>query len=80
VDRIFLNTTFFQGLGDVGEVVSESRFAIGAPQDSSDRLIYDPATGELIYDADGNGAGQGIVFAQLDAGLEISAELFLLVN
>ncbi len=79
IDVIHLNSTIFAGLGDAGEVVSSSRFAIGEPQDSSDRLIYDPATGALLYDADGNGAGLAIQFALVGKNLDLTAESFLLI-
>jgi Ca2+-binding RTX toxin-like protein len=80
VDLFNLDAAFFEGLGDIGEVVSSSRFVIGDPQDSSDRLIYNAATGALLYDADGNGEIEAIQFAQLDVDLELTAENFILIG
>lgn len=80
VDLIFLKSSVFAGLGDAGEVVSSSRFVIGEPQDTSDRLIYDATSGALLYDADGTGAIAAIQFATLSAGLDLTAENFVLIG
>ena len=44
------------------------------PQDADDRIIYDQATGQLFFDADGNGAGAQIQFARLDGAPAIAGE------
>lgn len=33
--------------------------------DTEDRIVYDPATGNLFYDPDGSGAAAAVIFAQL---------------
>ena len=63
---------------DVGPLAA-SNFRIGAEaQDSDDRIIYNKKTGALYYDADGNGEGAAIQFAQLKAGTALSAENFFI--
>jgi Ca2+-binding RTX toxin-like protein len=52
VDTILLSKSVFAGLGNAGQRIG-----------LSDKLLYDGDTGELTYDADGAGAGAGVVVA-----------------
>jgi serralysin len=87
-EKIMLNAYVFEEL-EVGSklpvepgakdrgTLDASNFCIGKnAKDANDRLIYDKATGALYYDADGNGAGEAIQFAQLKAGAALSADCF----
>ena len=63
---------------DMGPLAA-SNFRIGAEaKDGDDRIIYNKKTGALYYDADGNGDGAAIQFAQLKAGTALSAENFFI--
>ena len=42
--------------------------------------IYDQQTGQLFYDADGDGAGAAILLAQFDRGLALTNADFVVVN
>ncbi|MDO9524342.1 MAG: hypothetical protein Q7J57_02195, partial [Gemmobacter sp.] len=65
VDKIALSSAVFRSLG---ASVTADEFVIGtAAVDANDFLIYDNLTGKLYYDADGNGAGAAVEFANLNA-------------
>jgi Ca2+-binding RTX toxin-like protein len=77
-DRIGLASDIFGSVTADGIVAGE--FVIGtAAADGDDRLIYDQATGRLWLDADGNGAGAAVLFAQLAAGTVLSASSFVVI-
>lgn len=61
-DYVRLENAIFTKLTKTG-VLSASNFALGAAQDSNDYIVYDQASGNLSYDADGSGAGSAVVFA-----------------
>ena len=75
-ERIELKAKFFAGLekGALGE----HQFAIGAAATTADhRILYDPGTGRLFHDADGNGDGAATLFAYLPTDLgHIGADNF----
>lgn len=71
MDSILLDDDIFRALGTV---TSTSPLAAGkfykaagatAAHDGNDRIIYNPSTGALFYDADGQGGVEAVQFAQL---------------
>jgi serralysin len=63
-DRIFLDHSVFSAIGN--GALAPGAFVNGtAAQDADDRILYDSTTGNLFYDADGNGAGAAVLFATL---------------
>ncbi|WP_311274803.1 calcium-binding protein [Methylobacterium sp. WCS2018Hpa-22] len=46
--------------------------------DASDRLLYNRGTGELFYDADGNGASKAILFAVVDTKVALNHHDFFI--
>ena len=61
-------------------VLAAGAFNTGAAAtQADDRIIYNSATGALLFDADGNGAGAAVQFAILSAGLAMTASEFLVI-
>jgi Ca2+-binding RTX toxin-like protein len=70
-DTISLNNTIFTTIA-LGTLAANA-FVIGTTAaDADDRIIYDPTTGALYYDADGNGGGAAVQFATLATGLALT--------
>ncbi len=70
---------FFAGIGAVG-VLNADAFHIGAAAaDAEDRIVYNSATGQLFFDANGNAAGGSTLFANLSNGLALSNTDFYVV-
>jgi len=77
-DTIQLRNAVFTGLA--AGTLSAGAFFIGvAAHDSSDRIIYNSATGALSFDANGNGAGGSVVFATLSTGLAMTNTDFFVI-
>lgn len=78
-DKILLDDAIFSALGGLG-ALNANAFRIGTgAADGSDRIIYNSTTGQLFYDADGNGAGAAVAFAQLSAGLSLTVSDFQVI-
>ncbi len=78
-DLIALDDAVFTAIGRLGPL-NNNAFVIGtAAADADDRIVYDSATGAVLYDADGNGAGAAVQFATLSTGLALIASDFIVV-
>jgi len=81
-DRIVISATGFGGGLIPDAVLAESQFVLGTTAvDSDDRFIYDPATGNLFFDPDGNGAAPQQQIAILTGAPNLSAgDIFISGN
>ena len=78
-DRIALDDAIFTGLGGPGTLAAGA-FATGAAAaDADDRIIYNGATGALLFDADGVGGGAAVQFATLQGAPALAASDFQVV-
>ncbi|MDQ4086491.1 MAG: M10 family metallopeptidase C-terminal domain-containing protein, partial [Pseudomonadota bacterium] len=76
-DAIFLNRSVFTGLSANGSISAAAFRAGTEAADANDRIVYDSATGNIFYDADGNGDGEAILFAKVDAGTVLTHADFI---
>src|SRR5262249_48583314 len=84
-DRLQFNGAAFTQLGAAGSFApGDARFVSGAGltsgQDASDRLVYNTSTGQLFYDADGNGAGASVLVATLQGAPALAATDIMVVG
>ena len=75
-DTIWLENGVFAAFTTTGTLASGAFYSGTAAHDSTDRVIYNPATGALFYDPDGTGAAAAIQFAVIGTGLGLSASDF----
>jgi Ca2+-binding RTX toxin-like protein len=76
VDDLRLDDAVFAGLAP-GALAADA-FRIGTRAiDASDRIVYNPETGALFFDADGTGGAAQIRFATLAPGIALTAADFL---
>jgi Ca2+-binding RTX toxin-like protein len=76
VDDIVLSQAIFAG---IGATLDASEFQIGMANTATDRIIYNNVTGQLFYDANGNGAGGMTQFASVTAGTVLDIGDFVMV-
>ena len=71
-DSIHLDLSVFSDLSGAG-ALDAAAFRLGTvAADADDRILYDQATGNIYYDADGSGGGAAVQFAQVTAGTLLS--------
>ncbi len=78
-DKIQLDDAVFTGIGGLGALNANAFHTGSAAHDADDRIIYNSATGQLFFDADGNGAGAAVLFATLQNAPAISASDFAVI-
>jgi uncharacterized protein (TIGR01370 family) len=77
-DVIALDDAVFSGLS-LGALSANAFVTGSAAGDADDRIIYNQATGQLFYDADGNGAGSQVLFATLSGSPIVTAGDFMVI-
>ncbi|QRM31469.1 M10 family metallopeptidase [Microvirga sp. VF16] len=80
-DKIELDSRIFTGLYSYswGALVDWNFKAGLTAGGQFSQIVYNSATGELFYDADGSGAGAQIKFAEISKGLALTSSHFLFV-
>ncbi len=78
VDRILLDDAVFAGLA-LGALAAGAFNTGSTAQDADDRILYDPGTGALYFDADGAGGVEAEQFASLSLGLAMTASEFTVI-
>ena len=79
-DAIQLENAIFTRLWSTGQLASSAFKNTGSGTiNSSDRIIYDKASGALAYDADGSGQGAAIKCAELAPGLDLTYQDFFVI-
>ena len=77
-DKFQLDDVVFTGLAT--GILNPNAFVIGsAAADADDRILYNSATGQLFFDADGSGAGAAIHFATLQGAPALASSDFAVV-
>jgi Ca2+-binding RTX toxin-like protein len=77
-DVILLDDAVFTGMA-LGALDPNAFVAGTAALDANDRIIYDPTTGALYFDADGSGGGAQVLFAVLDSSPALTAGDFTVI-
>jgi Ca2+-binding RTX toxin-like protein len=73
-DVMYLWHSVFTAMGPVGsQPAQEALYWGSAAHDTDDRIIYNPANGNLMYDPDGTGTAAPTTFAVLSPGLNVSS-------
>jgi Ca2+-binding RTX toxin-like protein len=76
-DKVVLDHKIFDQIGSVGSL-DPSMFAVGTKAaNATTHILYDKATGDLFYDADGNGAQAPILLAHISSSAALTASNFL---
>ncbi|RVG88661.1 calcium-binding protein [Sinorhizobium meliloti] len=79
-DVMWIDDAIFTGVVGTGALTAAQFVSntTGLAEDADDRIIYQSDTGNLFYDADGDGAGGSVHFATLTANIAITAGDFVI--
>lgn len=78
-DQIGLDNAVFTAVGADGALASGAFYKGSAAHDASDRIIYNSATGAVLYDADGTGAVAAVQIATIGTNLSVTYGDFFVV-
>ena len=75
-DTMLFAASGLAGVSTLGMISSDMLTIGSSADDSSDRFIYNSASGDLFYDSDGRGSSQQTKLVNLDAGLALTSNNF----
>ncbi|MDO9106875.1 MAG: hypothetical protein Q7U57_18185 [Methylovulum sp.] len=78
-DTIMLDNNTFSALVATGQLNSDNFVVATAALDNNDYIVYNSATGELFYDANGNSAGAATQIALLGIDLALTHADFIVM-
>jgi Ca2+-binding RTX toxin-like protein len=78
-DQIHLENAIFTKIGKLGTLKAGAYVEGLKAKDAGDRIIYHEETGRIWYDADGNGKGKAVLFANVAGGTDLTNADFLIV-
>jgi Ca2+-binding RTX toxin-like protein len=78
-DGFILDNGVFTKLMKTGKLSSAAFWTGAAAHDANDRIIYNKATGAVLYDADGTGRAASVQFAAVGKNLKMSHADFFVV-
>ena len=76
-DAILLDRDIFTGIAADGGIGAAAFRAGSVALDADDRILYDSATGQIRYDADGIGGTAAILFATVTSGTLLTSADFI---
>ena len=79
VDKLALDHLVFSNLGPLGQLSSAAYCEGTRARDSSDRIIYNQATGVVYYDPDGTGRSKMVELALVTPGTDLSHTDFFVI-
>jgi cysteinyl-tRNA synthetase len=79
VDVIALDHSVFTNVGSIGTLSDAAYWEGTRAHDSSDHIIYNPATGVIYYDPDGTGRAGQVVVASVAIGTDLSHSDFHII-
>jgi Ca2+-binding RTX toxin-like protein len=78
-DTIAIENAVFTKVGKTGKLAAKAFWTGAAAHDADDRMVYNKATGALLYDADGSGRSAPVHFATVGKNLKMTCADFFVV-
>ncbi|MGB3930339.1 MAG: calcium-binding protein, partial [Sphingobium sp.] len=79
-DKIALNPLIFAGIGPAGTLAAGAFQRGRVATEADDRILYDSFYQQVFYDADGNGPGRAVLFAQINHGANLTHSDFMVIG
>lgn len=79
-DKIAVENAVFSGVGNqIGALTATAFSLASAAASAATRIVYNAATGAILYDADGPGGVAPVKFASVNPGVVLTASDFLVI-